>query len=133
MKQLLFLDDRRVPTDCISYMGVRGVNPAIYSEEWIIVRSYGEFVRWVTNNGMPDFISFDHDLGDVPELKASIDFEDWYSVGEERELTGMDCAKWLVEYCMDYNHRLPDFAVHSDNPGGRENISGLLKSFKKSG
>jgi hypothetical protein len=51
------------------------------------VRSYNEFVAWIETNGLPDFISFDHDLG-LPKKQTE-------------ELNGMSCAKWLVNYCLD--------------------------------
>lgn len=76
------------------------------------VYDYDEFVSFILTNGMPDFISFDHDLG----------------LGK----TGFDCAKWLVEYCLDNQVSLPEFFVHSQNPVGKENIEGLLNNFRKS-
>lgn len=75
------------------------------------VRSYAEFVTYITDSGLSDFISFDHDLG--------------------LEESGYDCAKWLVDYCLDNNFRLPKFDVHSQNPVGKENILSLLQNFKK--
>ena len=33
---------------------------------------------------------------------------------------------------MNKNQKLPEFYVHSANPIGKENINGLLESFKKS-
>lgn len=50
------------------------------------VRSYAEFVTYIFQNGLPDFISFDHDLG--------------------MEESGFDCAKWLVNYCLDNEVKL---------------------------
>ncbi|MFA7615080.1 MAG: cyclic-phosphate processing receiver domain-containing protein [Weeksellaceae bacterium] len=75
-------------------------------------RVYGfeEFIEFIIQNGLPDFISFDHDLGEGK--------------------SGFDCAKWLVEYCLDNQVPLPEFTVHSQNPVGKENIESLLKSFK---
>lgn len=75
------------------------------------VCSYSEFVTFIEQNGLPDFISFDHDLGE--------------------EKTGYDCAKMLVEYCLDRQITLPDFAVHSQNPVGKQNIESLLGNFRK--
>lgn len=115
IKRLLFLDDIRTPSDCVSYMGDWGIDVNIYQGDWFIVRSYDEFTNWITLNGLPDIISFDHDLGDM---------------NGENELTGMDCAKWLVNYCIDYNVKLPEFIIHSANPSGRVNIKGLLVNFR---
>jgi len=86
---------------------------------WETVRSYTEFVRIIQQRGLPRFISFDHDLP--------------YNNSEyPNEKTGMDCAKWLVEFCMKTNQQLPEFQVHSMNPVGKLNIQSLLESYKKS-
>ena len=116
MKRLLFLDDLRMPIDCVSYMHVRTAQHETYREEWIIVRSYSDFISWICENGLPDLISFDHDLGEEDKGHPS----------------GMECAKWLVEYCLDNQLKLPSWLVHSANPAGYENIKGLLTSFEKS-
>ena len=80
--QKLYLDDLRpIPQDFVG------------------LRSYTEFVAYIEANNLPDFISFDHDLG--------------------IEESGYDCAKWLVNYCLDHNLRLPEFEVHSQNPVGK--------------
>ena len=109
-------------------MGYRVSDLNIYHEEWDIVRSHGQFVKWIEKNGLPDLISFDHDLGMVQEWKI---IDEWFDIDNNREYTGMDSAKWLVDYCIDNDLKLPDFIVHSANPSGYENINGLLKSFKK--
>lgn len=81
---------------------------------WVVVRSYDEAVSYVQANGFPQAVSFDHDLGEaVP--------------------TGMDFARWLVEQDLDHNS-MPDnfeFNVHSANPVGRDNITGLLSVYIK--
>ena len=74
------------------------------------VYSYEEFVDYLERKGLPDFISFDHDLGE--------------------DLSGYDCAKYLVAYCLEHKRSLPDYQVHSQNPVGRENIERLLENFK---
>jgi hypothetical protein len=129
----LFLDDLRIPTDCpkTHYMTYRGVDLTIYHEEWNIVRSHGQFVNWIEQNGLPDLISFDNDLGDDTNLKGVLPIEEWFDIDNNREYTGYDSAHWLVNYCLDNNLILPEFAVHSANPAGYENIQGLLTSFKK--
>lgn len=129
----LFLDDERIPIDCAHYMYRRGVDCRIYHEEWIIVRSYKQFTNWITENGLPDIISFDHDLADVFQLKETLDIHEWFDAEGNREYTGMNCAQWLVNYCLDNKKELPSFIVHSANPCGTENINGLLKNFKEKG
>jgi hypothetical protein len=48
-----------------------------------------------------------------------------------KEKTGYHCAKWLVEYCLDKNLKLPDFQVHSMNPVGKANIQSYLDNFRR--
>jgi len=94
----LFIDDiRNPPTD-----------------DYVVVRSYAEAVGYMRINGCPDYISFDHDLGDnVP--------------------TGYDIAKWMVERDLnDKGKFIPanfHFDVHSANPVGAENIRSLLNRY----
>ena len=47
------------------------------------------------------------------------------------EKTGLDCAKFLVEYCADENLPLPEYLAHSANPAGKENIEKFLENAKK--
>lgn len=100
----LFLDDIRMPVD----------------NGWTIVRNYNEFVDAINKYGLPKFISFDHDLS-----------TEHYSNMPSVEKTGYDCAKFLVDYCMDNNKKIPEFYVHSMNPVGRENIKALLNNAIK--
>ena len=90
-------------------------------ESFDLARSYDEAVLFVKENGIPTFISFDHDLG----------------VDENEKLlpTGFDFAKWLVEMDMDNIYKFPEnfsFNVHSANPVGKANIEGYLNNYLKS-
>ena len=97
----LFLDDIRIPT----------------SSGYAVVRSYDAAVHFMRENGCPEFISFDHDLG------------------EAKEHSGYDVAKWMIERDMNDNGKFipKDFSyrVHSMNPVGKENIEGLLDGYLK--
>lgn len=96
MTKKLYLDDLRpIPNNFIG------------------VRDYDGFVKFITEQSLPNFISFDHDLGEGK--------------------TGYDCAKFLVEFCLDKNLKLPKFFVHSQNPVGKENIEKLLENFLEKG
>jgi len=75
------------------------------------VYNYEEFVEYLERKGLPDFISFDHDLGE--------------------DLSGYDCAKYLVDYCLAHQFPLPNYQVHSQNPVGKENIERLLENFRR--
>lgn len=76
------------------------------------VYDYNEFCNFIVKNGVPDLISFDHDLGEGK--------------------TGYDCAKFLVEYCLDHRIEKINFRVHSQNPVGKENIEHLLNNYNRS-
>lgn len=118
-KRLLFLDDIRYPIEAYRYTK----QDIFLRKDWHIVRNYDQFVSRIMEKGLPEMISFDHDLADEHYLKPD--------AGEFVEKTGYDCAKWLVEYCMENYLNLPIFYCHSMNPVGKENIERLLKKFKK--
>ena len=102
MTYQLFIDDERMPV-------ARDGRP------WMFARNMREVKNIVGYLGAPDYISFDHDLGDS-------------------EPTGYDIAKWLVEQDMDGNISLDnefDFYVHSQNPIGKANIENYLESYLK--
>lgn len=102
----LFLDDIRFP--------ING--------DWIIARNYEDACWCVINYGLPDHISFDHDLAPAH-----------YIVGQQTtEKNGYDFAKWLSVYVMDQKLSLPagfSYAVHSMNPVGAENISKFMERW----
>lgn len=133
IRQFLFLDDIRMPAEAYEYTQ----QTIFIEEEWIIVRSYKDFVDWIEQHGLPIFISFDHDLADIDDTsQATFDNNENASVGQSiqghNEKTGYDCAKWLVNYCLDNHLKCPDYFCHSMNPVGKQNILGLLQSFRKS-
>lgn len=117
-KRLLFLDDIRYPIEAYHYTK----QDIFLRKDWHIVRNYEQFINWIIENGLPEMISFDHDLAD----------EHYWNNDTKRfvEKTGYDCAKWLIDYCMDNKLDLPEFYCHSMNPVGKENIESLLKNFK---
>lgn len=102
----LFLDDIRTPE-------------MVYSKTIVfqhIVRSYDEFVRCITDNGLPSFASFDNDLGEDENHSLLPD--------------GYACAKWLVyESGIDISDF--NFKVHSANPVAKQQIISLLDNYKK--
>ena len=132
MNKFLFLDDIRNPEDAVKY-----TNLAIYVfQVWDVVRSYDEFVKYISTNGLPCCISFDNDLADehyTPEEYWN-DYEKSKQYQESKmytEKTGYECAKWLVDYCIENNFRLPEYLCHSLNPVGKDNILNYLNNFKK--
>ena len=135
MSYKLFLDDVRNPVHCVAYMHLKigRLNPIYLENDWVICRNYTSFVNTIESMGLPDFVSFDHDLAEE-HYKAGIaspEDWDWYHMKNDREMTGYDCAKWLVQYCMNNNLELPKYIVHSMNPVGTENIEKYLKQAEK--
>jgi len=129
---LMWLDDIRDPF--ANNIWIQKYAPDYLNEGEIIwVKSYNEFELWIYNHGLPDRISFDHDLADehyTPEDRYN-DYHVWASEQQFKEKTGMDCAKMLIDYCLDYKKTLPQWTVHSANPSGNENITKLLLNFMR--
>lgn len=129
----LFLDDTRNPNEAITLVVM---DKNLYLDnDWFIVREYREFVNWVEENGMPDYISFDHDLG-LEHIKFYFNNGGHEnppdpSTANFKEESGYDAAKWLVDYCYDNGVKLPKYQVHSANPIGRENIEAYLRNASK--
>ena len=104
MKVWLFLDDERSPAE------KDGVS-------WIVFRTVETFLSHVTEHGLSDGISFDHDLG--------------------TDKNGNDAAKGLIELFLDGAIEPKNdftFYVHSQNPIGavniRSNMQYLIKLMK---
>jgi hypothetical protein len=133
----LFLDDIRIPKDAINLVPTK-FNKFYWENDWDIVRNYDEFVKYVEVNGVPEFVSFDHDLADEHYNDLFSD-NNWFkddsnielAYQEYKEKTGLECAKFLVDYCVDENVSLPEYLVHSANPAGKENIEKFLENAKK--
>jgi hypothetical protein len=122
-KYRLFLDDFREPRDAFFYKGF-----PIYNDDWTVVRNYLEFVKTIEILGIPEAVSFDHDLADVHYEKTSFDYDDEY-----QEKTGYHCAKWLIDYCINNKKELPTtILIHSMNVVGSQNIKSLFESYFKS-
>lgn len=82
--------------------------------EWQIARNFDEACFLVIKNGIPIYISFDHDLGFGP--------------------TGSQFSEWLINYMIDEGLKFPvgfDYFVHSQNPIGADNIRGKMDAAIK--
>lgn len=112
----IFLDDERTvdqvtwlsyPSD-ITWTTCRNLSDFIF-----VVDSYNKDGRKI------DFISFDHDLGYVPEES------------DEQEITGLTCLKWLLSYYLEHNLHLelPQMEFHTQNPIGKQNMESYLNTF----
>lgn len=112
----LYLDDIRTPK----------------TDGWVIVRNYDDFTDWIKQNGVPDSISFDHDLGeDIAKENVENGMNKKKARMQKKEAkSGYDCAKWLCQYCWENALPLPKWDVHSANPVGAQNIKQLLENFE---
>jgi hypothetical protein len=128
----LFLDDVRIPKDAIGLVPNKH-NKFYWENDWEIVTNYDDFVEYIELNGVPNFVSFDHDLGDtaMDEYFRNVATKGTLDYDNIKEMTGLDCAKFLVEYCADENQPLPEYLVHSANPAGKKNIESYLENAKK--
>lgn len=121
MKFNLYLDDFRDPIDSGYYLG----NPMYGNLQWEVVRNYDNFIKIITERGVPDVVSLDHDLADEHyDVQKPSD--------EYQEKTGYHCAKWLIQYCIDNDKDLPQtILIHSMNPAGCLNIQSLFNTYLK--
>lgn len=114
---LLWLDDerdpmQRIPGEFCTWAEKYSPVPVTEIDEVIWVKSYKEFVDYINQPiPLPRAICFDHDLG--------------------TKETGMDCAKYLVEMCMNMKLTLPKYNIQSANPAGKANICSLLSGYNK--
>ena len=80
-------------------------------EGFIPVKSSAEAIELIKSKGkLPEFLSFDHDLG------------------------GEDSAMVLIDWMIDnhYDEEIPDYQIHSANPVGALNIHAKMQSWLKS-
>lgn len=133
----LFLDDIRIPKDAIELVS-SSLDKIYLENDWIVVRDFLEFCNYIQNFGLPDFISFDHDLADShynnlfsDKNRSSQDSDVVLKYEDYSEKTGYECAKWLVDWCFENSKKIPDFVVHSANPVGKKNIESYLNNATK--
>lgn len=79
---------------------------------WELVRTYAELrAALQREQALPGYLSLDHDLG-------------------EHEPSGLDAVKLLV-YGLRAHLDGVELTVHSQNPVGKANMEGLLRSWQK--
>lgn len=139
----LFLDDIRFPKDAYIYPRRDATNKIVAGRSlesvsgipngnWVVVRSYEEFVNCIEKNGIPYAVSFDHDLHpehmdhyfDVTSKTGKIEYENF------KYKTGKHCAQFLVDKLKNLNNdiNIKTF-VHSANPFGAQEIRKILTAF----
>lgn len=107
-RTIIFLDDYRKPNKYVN-CNLNKVFCAVDYNDFVSI------VKYVFNKyGVIDEVWFDHDLGPVDKGN------------------GLDCAKFLVNFCIENNMKLPEYHIQSANSVGKANIDSYLKSYLKS-
>ena len=99
----------------------------------VLCDEYKVIVAWITENGLPYKVAFDHDLGqDVANENVAMGMSKRKSRMEKKGIKdGKDAANWMVDYCLDNKQDVPLFTIQSANPTGADNIRGLLQGAIK--
>jgi len=105
MSYKIFLDDERYPD------WIYNTN----NDDWVIVRDMDEFKTAIKERGLPNFISFDNDLGN---------FESGVAKPE-----GVDVVKWIV-FEKEFDISDMNFKVHSANTARQNYIFGTMTNWK---
>ena len=122
----LFLDDVRDPQWVTTYKTDTRYNKL----QWVVVRSHNDFVDYIKENGIPNVVSIDHDLGDQHYETGFRKYDfDVYDTFDEK--TGYDSLKWLCEYVLDNGLKLPEIKFHTANYVGLQNMQHYLINFIK--
>jgi hypothetical protein len=134
----LFLDDIREPQDAVLVDSMKMLlhESETMNHEWIITRSYKEFIDILKERGLPEEVSFDHDLT-IDHMKHYIKNSD-KNVLNYNDIkmcdTGYHCAKAFVEAWKYSGEPLVKVYIHTANHIGAENIKTVLKDIiNKSG
>jgi len=136
----LFLDDLRNPEHAYIYpkRDESGLiitaqslceKSGISNNDWVVFRDYAAFVTTIELLGLPDAVSFDHDLHDehiqhyykVTQLNGVIEY------GNLKVKTGKHCAEAFVEkWQQSKSNKQPRVFVHSANSYGVVEIKRIL-------
>ncbi len=135
----MFLDDMRNPEHAYLHLdtGIPKVSLVqhsdIHQDDWVIARTYDEFVKCVTYLGLPDVVSFDHDL-DEEHIKHYFTVTQDTGVieyGNLKEKTGKHCADYLVqEWKKQGKPKEIKTFVHSANRWGQIEIKKVLQELQ---
>lgn len=120
----IYLDDLRTPIESPSK-----------NTKWAVVRNFEEFIDLVEKTGLAniEIISLDHDLDFSATRHYVEEVKETYIIdySKIKEKTGLDAARWLIEYSKSTGHSLPQCYTHSANPIGSGHIMGYLNLYLK--
>ncbi len=123
LKTCVFVDDRKFPKVKLEGYG-----------NWIWLKSYVDLVEYLSYRGIPEYISFDHDLHEEHERDfernelagiAAIEYEGF------EHATGLRCIQYLCEFAELNGLPLQTIGIHCANerPMGALNMYTAAKEF----
>jgi hypothetical protein len=134
MSYNLFLDDTREPVNAYLPSEKMGLVQHTGISDWVIVRDYRQFEFVLEKRGIPDVVSFDHDLHfehvkhymNETAKSGVIEYERF------KHKTGKHCADLLVNKILVERHAPnPRCFVHSANEVGRDEIHKSLSRLAR--
>ncbi len=143
MSYNLFLDDMRKPEHAYIHPKRDGNSIVITSHslenmsgvpnnDWVVVRTYEDFVQTIEEKGIPNAVSFDHDLDEehirhyykVTESTGVIKYDNL------KVKTGKHCAEYFVQKYKELQPpHIPHVYIHSANQWGVQEIKRALKEI----
>jgi hypothetical protein len=102
------------------------------NNDWVVVRTYEDFVQTIEEKGIPNAVSFDHDLDEehirhyykVTESTGVIKYDNL------KVKTGKHCAEYFVQKYKELQPpHIPHVYIHSANQWGVQEIKRALKEI----
>lgn len=126
MGYFLFLSQDKSPQDInLDYLPKSG---------WKIVRNFEQFELSIREFGAPDFVYLSHNLHNehgyftdyrIALSSGKIDYSKY------KNKTGLECVKYLINYCKDNNIKFPRYEIDQDNLVGYDNILKEINNSKQ--
>lgn len=106
-------------------------------KDWVLARSVEEAKALIAERGMPDAISFDHDMPydvpkEPPQGKLIQVVSGFYRENVRLHPTGLDFVGWLWDQVEDGTHVFPEgftYYVHSANHRGAQMIACIMEKL----
>lgn len=129
----LFLDDIRMPEDAWIYSErVKMLEKSkTQSCTWTIVRNYEDFCEFIDKFGIPEMVSFDHDLH-MEHMRYYYDVTSPTGILDYSKLkvkTGKHCAEYFLDKWTEAGKPSTQVFVHSANRWGQVEIKKVLKEL----
>lgn len=89
------------------------LNERVLPKGWFNLATYEASINYFLSKGIPEFITFDNDLGEPKE--------------------GIDIVNWLIEKDLDFNFLNHNFKfnIHSKNTEANRRMFNKLNDYKK--